>query len=114
MNHSIFLGFFVLITLCVALNLAFECGEVKASRGLVANGKKSFKGEWPWLVSLHKEIPGQPEKFFCGASLVNEWTLVSGEVLLKIGSDLDFHFYRLKAKPLCCTQSKFSYSTLLI
>ena len=78
MKSSILIRLSVLITLCVAQNLASECGEVQISFGLVANGIQSRKGQWPWLVSLHTMMQVGPDRFFCGASLINEWTLVTG------------------------------------
>ena len=71
--------FISLLMLFVVQNLALECGEVQVSHGLVANGNKSRHGEWPWLVSLHVKRQRGPDRFFCGASLINEWTLVTGE-----------------------------------
>ena len=71
--------FISLLMLCVVQNLALECGEVQVSHGLVANGNKSRHGEWPWLVSLHVKRQRGPDRFFCGSSLINEWTLVTGE-----------------------------------
>lgn len=46
---------------------------------LVANGHESYHGQWPWLVSLFKDKEISIGTFFCGASLINEWTLVTGE-----------------------------------
>ena len=79
MSRSIFVAISVLITLCVVQSLTFECGEVQIPIGLVANGIQSRKGQWPWLVSLHTRMQVGPDRFFCGASLINEWTLVTGE-----------------------------------
>ena len=79
MKSSILIRLSVLITLCVAQNLASECGKMKVGIATVANGIQSRKGQWPWLVSLHTKMLNGPDKFFCGASLINEWTLVTGE-----------------------------------
>ena len=79
MHKLVIVSLLVILSHCVVQNLAFECGEVKVSFGLVANGNESHHGEWPWLVSLHTKMQNGPDRFFCGASLINEWTLVTGE-----------------------------------
>ena len=50
---------------------------------LVANGHKSYHGQWPWLVSLFKYNKISIDTFFCSASLINEWTLVTGKPFKK-------------------------------
>lgn len=79
MQNSILIIFSLLISLFITQNLATECGEVQLPFGLVANGNKSRHGQWPWLVSLHIKRRSGHDQFFCGASLINEWALVTGE-----------------------------------
>lgn len=60
----------------------FDCGEVKINlpTGLSEGGKESYAGQWPWLAALFKNnTPGQPFEYFCGASLINKRTLLTGE-----------------------------------
>ena len=83
MHKPTIISLLILLTLYVVQNLALECGEVQVSFGLVANGNKSRHGEWPFLVSLHVKKQRGPDEFFCGASLINEWTLVTGETFRK-------------------------------
>ncbi|XP_050391621.2 atrial natriuretic peptide-converting enzyme [Patella vulgata] len=41
----------------------------------IVNGDEALPASWPWLVSLHG---GSAEKFFCGASIINErWLLTA-------------------------------------
>ena len=86
MKSSNLFRLLVLITICVAKNLAFKCGEMQVSFPLVAKGIQSRKGQWPWLVSLQAMMQSGPDEFFCGASLINEWTLVTGESLSRFSS----------------------------
>ena len=79
MHKPTFVSLLVLLILFVVKSLTDDCGYVQVSFGLVANGNKSRKGQWPWLVSLHTKMQNGSDRFFCGASLINEWTLVTGE-----------------------------------
>jgi hypothetical protein len=61
----------------------FECGEVKVKHpiGLSAGSTPSYAGQWPWLVALVRIIPplnSGKSKFFCGATLLNARTLLTG------------------------------------
>lgn len=62
----------------------FDCGEIKVATPLVFGGKPAEPGQWPWLVALYYKTNASDEKsytFFCGATLINNRTLLSGEHL---------------------------------
>lgn len=44
----------------------------------VPNGKNSYPGQWPWFVALYEN---GSDKFLCGATLINQWTLVTSKCL---------------------------------
>lgn len=74
----------VLIIFLVAylrVSLAFECGTKKVDKpqGLIAGkgSKDAYAGQWPWIASLYCS---KAEKYFCGASIINEWTLLTGKM----------------------------------
>lgn len=81
MSRLILIKIVVFVLLCLAISAAFECGVRKVSPRLrrVANGEQSYPGQWPWFVSLHTKMQRGPDKFFCGAALISEWTLVTGK-----------------------------------
>lgn len=70
----------VFVSLSIALSAAFECGmrKVTEPRGMI-NGEQSYAGQWPWLVTLHAKMHNEPERFFCVATIINEWSLVTGK-----------------------------------
>jgi hypothetical protein len=61
--------------------ISFECGvkKVKYSGAFIHNGATAYRGEWPWLAALFTQRTNQ---YFCSASLVNEFTLITGKILL--------------------------------
>lgn len=78
----------VIIILLVAylkVSLAFECGvkKVNKAQGLIAGvgSLDAYPGQWPWLASL---FCGINETYFCGATIINEWTLLTGKISPKI------------------------------
>lgn len=69
----------------------FQCGEVKVANeiGLSVGGTEAKAGQWPWLVALFRigRPPHNVEKnwnFFCGATLINSKTLLTGENLKNV------------------------------
>lgn len=71
----------VFVSLCILLSAAFECGVKKITPRLrrVVNGEKSYAGEWPWLGTIYKKTHNGPDRYLCGATLISEWALVTGE-----------------------------------
>lgn len=51
-----------------------NCGIGGGLTGLVVNGTKSTKGQWPWLVAL---FDIQSNEFFCGGSLINDQMIIT-------------------------------------
>jgi secreted trypsin-like serine protease len=73
----------VLHLIVISSSLAFECGKQKRMRSsyLISGGTKSFAGQWPWLVTLHKyQDKSKTLGFFCGSSLINENMLITGKL----------------------------------
>lgn len=70
----------IFLLFCITLSAAFECGVRKISPRLqrVPNGKNSYPGQWPWFVALYEN---GSDKFLCGATLINQWTLVTSKCL---------------------------------
>ena len=70
----------VFMSLCISIRVASECGVRKVAPRVsrVTNGEKSYAGQWPWFVSLHKKMQNEPDRFICGATLINEFTVVTG------------------------------------
>lgn len=72
----------ILIFFCIKIASGYECGVKKITRSTaLVFGKgteESYHGEWPWLAALFTNVK-EKDIFFCGASLINEWTLISGE-----------------------------------
>ena len=77
---AMLIKFFVFMSLCISISIAFECGVRKVAPRLrrITNGEKSYAGQWPWLVTLHKKVLVGPDEFFCGATLINEFAVVTG------------------------------------
>ena len=73
----------IFVSLCISLIAAFECGVRKISPRFrrVANGKDSYAGQWPWFATLHEKMQNESDKFLCGATLIDEWTLVTSKSL---------------------------------
>ena len=69
------------ILVFVSLCSAFE-SDVAPRVRRVANGEQSNAGQWPWLVSLHIKMRRGRDEFLCGATLINEWTLVTGKLIV--------------------------------
>lgn len=67
---------------CIGIASGNECGrkKIKKPKNLIQGEGTvdSYHGQWPWLVSLFR-LEKRSEKFFCGASIINKWTLISGE-----------------------------------
>lgn len=61
-----------------------ECGVRKVSKPtkLVVNGTLPYHGEHPWLVSLQLKYSNGQFKHICGASIINEWSLLTGKILI--------------------------------
>jgi hypothetical protein len=53
-----------------------ECGKSEFTSGLVVTGKRTSRGEWPFLVALYFV---EPENFFCGASLISTQHVLTGD-----------------------------------
>lgn len=79
-KKKMFRGLFLIFYL-VGFVLCFDCGVKKVQKSMklaVGNGtEESYHGQWPWLVSLFASINGT-ERFFCGATIINNLTLLSG------------------------------------
>lgn len=52
------------------------CGNVSFSTGFVIGGKKTERGQWPFLVALYNQVK---QKFFCGGSLITSQHVLTGE-----------------------------------
>jgi secreted trypsin-like serine protease len=66
----------LLVTLSVAL--CFECGVRKKTHTTLMRGENaldSYRGQWPWYVPLFHQNKG----FFCGATLISDRHLLTGE-----------------------------------
>lgn len=48
------------------------------SRGLVKNGDKVVRGQWPWMVALMYKHENDELRFFCGGTLVASTKVVTG------------------------------------
>ena len=76
------LNAFILIFSTILWNFHFtecsECGlrKVLMPSRLIIGGNTSYAGQWPWFASLHRKSDNQ---FYCGASLINERHLLTGE-----------------------------------
>lgn len=70
---------FLLITLHIAYNNAFECGVIKAGSPLIAHGYKSYHGQWPWIASLLLERRNGEFDGVCSATLINDISLITGD-----------------------------------
>jgi hypothetical protein len=74
-------NFYFLLVFYIPLALTFECGVKKITQpgALIHGGQVSFKGQWPWLASLHKMTNGkQKSEYFCGSTIISEKTLITG------------------------------------
>lgn len=80
MSRSILLNILIFVSLCIAFSAASECGVRKVAPRLrrVVNGEQSYPGQWPWFVTLHKKMEREPDRYLCGATLINEWAVVTG------------------------------------
>lgn len=60
---------------------AIECGQQKVTKGagLMVGGEISYHGESPWLASIMLQ-KDKGHMYICGASLLNQWTLVTGKI----------------------------------
>lgn len=60
-----------------------ECGlkNISKPRKLIMNGTSTYHGEHPWLVSLQNEMVDGSFLHMCGASIINEWSLVTGKMI---------------------------------
>lgn len=70
---------FVFFSICMALSAAIECGVRKINhqkRRLSNKGTLNYAGQWPWFATLRFK---SEDELFCFASLINEFTLVTGE-----------------------------------
>lgn len=65
-------GIILIIFNLISFSSCFECGVRKIEK-LVENVGNSYEGQWPWLVKV------SIGKSFCGASIINEFTLLTGE-----------------------------------
>lgn len=105
--------FFVLLFILIFIKPTslFECGvrKVKSTISFINGGQMAQPGQWPWLVSLFKFNPFTRRlEYFCGSTLINDKTLVTGEFSLIIKvlliSFIRFNFQLLIAfkKPSVC------------
>lgn len=39
----------------------------------------SYPGKWPWAATIYAKDKNFENQRFCGATLINSWTLVTGE-----------------------------------
>lgn len=71
------LSVYILIILEVnpANTTEIECGTAYFDRPLIAYGKPTRRGEWPFLAALFKF--NGPE-FFCGGSLISDRHVLTG------------------------------------
>lgn len=69
-----------------AKNFKTNCGERKITipGPLIMNGNLTYHGEHPWLVSLQAKMVDGTFMHQCGASIINEWSLVTGKSLQKM------------------------------
>lgn len=61
---------------CNASKLGSKCGFSDEESGLIINGTKIPRGKWPWLVAL---FVVEENKFFCGATLISDRHILSGD-----------------------------------
>lgn len=64
-------------------NLNPDCGVSKILRPSLSmiNGTESYDGEHPWLVSLQAKRNDDTFMHTCGATIINEWSVVTGKIL---------------------------------
>lgn len=55
--------------------LSSKCGERKVKNS--TNGKLKWAGKWPWVAVVAED--DEEKKHLCGATLINEWTLVTSK-----------------------------------
>lgn len=79
MSRLILIKIVVFLTLCNELSRAFECGIRKVIQK-VADKEQPYSGQWPWFVDLYTKERRDGNYFrFCAATLINEWTLITGK-----------------------------------
>lgn len=64
-----------------------EYGKELNISPLVIDGERFERGAFPWLVALLYTANNQ-EKFFCGGVLVNNATVLTGKISLRVESNL--------------------------
>lgn len=71
----------IFVSLCIALSAAFKCGVRKIPQRIrrVVNGEQSYRGQWPWFVSLYEKRYRRPDELIGGATLINERTLITSK-----------------------------------
>lgn len=69
----------IFLSVLILVNLSFlkaeTCGNVAFSSGLVVNGLQVLRGQFPFLVALHKV---ENDKFFCAANLISNRHAITG------------------------------------
>ena len=64
----------------VLYSSASGCGKLSDEVSDATGDGESKKGQWPWLVSLHEYAN---HNLICGASIISEKHLLSGELSIK-------------------------------
>lgn len=81
MAKSLSNKFFRCLSVCFLVSLevnhvkSIECGSTQFLRPLIAYGKLTERGEWPFLTALFN-VNGS--EFFCGGSLISEKHVLTG------------------------------------
>lgn len=71
-------SFLILIIICPLIVKNQECGVKKVSNPtpLLVGGMNTYPGQFPWLASLFFKVN---DKFYCGASVISQRHLLTGE-----------------------------------
>lgn len=77
---------FILLSIFLCVNSQSDCGKASYTAPFIIGGTSSEKNQWPWLSSLFFKAKNQ---FFCGASLINPFYLLSG---IKYANFKKLHF----------------------
>jgi secreted trypsin-like serine protease len=79
----IFLKFLCIFPILIAQSAQYKCGQSTYASELIVRGTYSDRGQFPWLGSLFYT---KNEDFYCGATLISEWNLLSAAHCFNKGS----------------------------
>lgn len=74
-------GLLIFLTTIGIVENILDCGTLKVKRESVLSedSELSYPGQWPWFVAVFSvNITESKKEFLCGASIINDRTLVSG------------------------------------